>query len=218
MQQLRALQEAVAAGRRKDPEKIERAVGRIQARHRRVQRFYRIELKHEKDGSRPQLHYSRCEEPYRQNEQLHGCYVLRTDLRELEAPELWRLYMTLTRAEDGFRALKSDLGLRPNRHHIEPRINAHVFISVLAYHLLRFIEYKLQVHGDRRSWQSVKRLLQTHAYVTVVIPTAQGAVYRLRQPGLAEKSQQDIYRKLGVAWKNLPASRTRLKAKTPATL
>ena len=62
--------------------------------------------------------------------------------------------MTLTRAEDGFKALKSDLGLRPNHHQIEGRVEGHVFITILAYQLLRFIQYTFEQHGDTRSWQS----------------------------------------------------------------
>jgi transposase len=38
----------------------------------------------------------------------------------------------LTNLEAVFRSLKTDLGLRPVHHHIERRVEAHLFISVLA--------------------------------------------------------------------------------------
>lgn len=53
----------------------------------------------------------------------------------LNGPELWKLYMTLLRAEQGFSALKGALGLRPNFHQLEGRVEGHIFISVLPYHL-----------------------------------------------------------------------------------
>ena len=64
--------------------------------------------------------------------------------------------MMLSQVESAFRCLKSSLGLRPNFHQIEARADAHLFISVLAYHLLHTIEYKLRQCGDHRSWASIR--------------------------------------------------------------
>ena len=85
------------------------------------------------------LTWQRTDEVRAQDEQLLGCYVLRTDRSELSAQRLWELYVLLSRAEDGFAALKGDLGLRPNYHQLEGRVDAHIFLTVLAYQLLRFI-------------------------------------------------------------------------------
>ena len=52
-------------------------------------------------------------------------------------------------------------------------------MRTMYYQLLRFIEYTLERHGDTRSWQTIKRVLQTHTYATVILPTRQGEVYRL---------------------------------------
>ena len=64
-----------------------------------------------------------------------GDYVLKTNKR-LGATQLWELTMTLLKAEGGFAQLKGTLGLRPNFHQLEDLIDSHIFISVLAYHLL----------------------------------------------------------------------------------
>ena len=69
---------------------------------------------------------------------LCGDYVIKTD-KTLAADELWKLYMTLLKAEAGLRMLKGSLGLRPNDHQLEGRVDGHVFISVLAYHLLSWV-------------------------------------------------------------------------------
>ncbi|MEO0018194.1 MAG: hypothetical protein RLZZ522_1477, partial [Verrucomicrobiota bacterium] len=58
--------------------------------------------------------------------ELCGDYVLKTD-HTLGGPELWKLYMTLLRAEEGFGALKGALGLRPNFHQLEGRVEGHIF-------------------------------------------------------------------------------------------
>ena len=74
-----------------------------------------------------------------------GCYVIDTSHRELDAEEIWHTYMTLVKVEDAFRDLKSDLGLRPIYHQLGRRTAAHLFISVLAYHLLSQIELPIQI-------------------------------------------------------------------------
>ena len=98
-----------------------------------MQRFYTIELKPAPDL---EVSWNRVDQAYEDDEKLLGCYVLRTDRQDLKAPEFWSLYMGLTKTEEGFRALKSSLGLRPNYHQLEERVEGHVFITVLEYHLL----------------------------------------------------------------------------------
>ncbi len=68
--------------------------------------------------------------------------------------------MSLLKAESGFRMLKSSLGLRPNHHQLEDRVDGHIFISVLAYHLLNWIRQKLEQSGDHREWNTIRRILQ----------------------------------------------------------
>ncbi len=51
-----------------------------------------------------------------------GAYLLRTNLQAETAEELWSKYMQLTEAEAAFRALKSELSIRPLFHQLEPRV------------------------------------------------------------------------------------------------
>ena len=131
-------------------------------------------------------------------------YVLRTSKKDLDPEKLWKLYITLTRAEDGFRMLKGNLGLRPNFHQLENRVDAHVFITILAYQLLQTILYPLRKAGDNRSWETIRRVLETHCYTTILLPTAQGEMHRIRKPGIPDERQSAIYRRLGVDSKRLP--------------
>jgi len=220
---LQGLGERVARGRLKDRDKIDQALGRLLARHPRIARFYQVAVEaadpapdailaspeaKKPTGPAYRLTWGRRDEAYRTDDELLGCYVLRTDRDGFTAEELWHLYMTLTRAEDGFRALKSDLGLRPNRHQIEDRVDGHVFLTVLAYHLVHHVLYALRQQGDTRSWETLRRVLGTHCYATQIVPTASGRTYRLRKAGVPDEVQQGIYRALDINWRNLPTTKT----------
>ena len=192
--------------RLKDRSKIDQTIGRIQARHPRARRFYRIELADDDKGLR--LTWTRDDALRLETTDLCGCYVLRTDEQTLNQHQLWELYISLSQAEDGFKALKSNLGLRPNRHQTEERVDAHVFICVLAYHLLRHILWTLEQEGDNRNWETLKGVLRTHCYTTILLPTRSGQTHRIRKAGQPEECQKAIYRHLGIAWDNLPRNRS----------
>ena len=61
-----------------------------------------------------------------------GCYVLRSNLVEWTAEDLWTAYIHLTDAETAFRIQKSDLELRPIWHQKETRVQAHILVCFLA--------------------------------------------------------------------------------------
>jgi transposase len=185
------------------PEKIERAIGRLLQKHSRVSRYYEIKLVITDDIKKVEV--KRNDSSFEEAEDLHGCYILRTCSTEIhDASEWWQIYIMLTRAENGFRMLKRDLGLRPVRHHKEDRGDSHIFISIIAYHLLQFITHKLSLKDDCRSWNTIKRIVSTHSYTTVILPTKSGETYRVRKPGEPGSRQINIYNSLGVNWKNLP--------------
>lgn len=206
------LADRVEHRRLKDRDKIQQAIGRLQAQHTRVRRYYQVIL--EEHSGRFRITWIRDDEQFAHAADLCGCYVLRTDERTLNEHELWQLYICLTHAEDGFKALKTDLGLRPNPHHKEERVDAHVFICVLAYHLLRTILWTLEQQGDHRSWETLKRVLQTHCYTTLLLPTQSGQTHRIRKAGQPEECQKAIYRHLGIEWTGLPTTRSVLGSLT----
>ena len=138
---------------------------------------------------------------------LDGNYLLKTNRTDLNADEIWKLYVTLTRIENAFRDLKSYLGLRPNQHQKEDRVDGHIFISILAYHLLHAIEYMLQSQGVHSRWTTIKRVVSTHDYSTIQLPTTAGPVINIRKPGIPEGIHMEIYEKLKVDYKHLPLRR-----------
>ena len=168
-------------GRLAKVKKVHQAIGRLKTQNPRVQRYYTIELSSE---SRPLdgLTFKRKDQEIQEHRKLFGCYVLRTDRQDFEPEELWSVYIGLTQAEEGFRALKTDLGLRPNFHQKEDRVDGHIFITVIAFHLWKWIRQKLDHAGDNRDWVTIRRILRTHCYSTLIVTGATGAVYHIRKP------------------------------------
>lgn len=188
------LQARIAKGKLKRESLIERAIGALLKKHPKVARFYQLNHEH---GI---LHVQRDDARLEAAVELCGDYVLKTD-HSLTGPELWKLYMTLLRAEEGFSALKGALGLRPNFHQLEERVEGHIFISVLAYHLLCWVGHRLTESGDVRDWQTLRRLLRTHSLVTTRLPLEDGRVIEIRKPSLPDAEQALVYSRLGIDWK-----------------
>ena len=69
---------------------------------------------------------------------LDGFYVVRTSLpaTTLDDAGTVRAYKSLSQVERAFRSLKGiDLRIRPVFHWLAPRVRAHVFLCLLAYHV-----------------------------------------------------------------------------------
>jgi transposase len=191
---LRKLQERVAKGRLKKEEKIHQAIGRIKERYPRVARYHRIEY----DSEHKNLSSYEEIEKKAIAERLDGSYVLKTDRKDLTADEIWRTYILLTRVEDAFRDMKSPLMERPIFHHLKNRAQTHIFLCVLAYHLLATIEHRFLQHGVHTSWWTLRQELSTHQVVTVVLPTTDGRVLRIRKGTVPEPVHREIYATLGI--------------------
>ena len=199
------LQTRIEKGKLKREALIERAIGALLKKHPKVARFYK--LTHEGGALRVERDDGRLDAAL----ELCGDYVLKTD-HSLNGPELWKLYMTLLRAEEGFSSLKGALGLRPNFHQLEERVEGHIFISVLAYHLLCWIGHRLTQSGDVRDWQTIRRLLRTHSVTTTRLPLTDGRVIEVRKPSRPDAEQALVYHRLGIDWKHAcPARKFTMK-------
>src|SRR6266699_5435196 len=112
--------------------------------------------------------------------------------------KLSRIYGLLTRAENAFRDMKSPLAERPIFHQLERRVDSHIFLCVLAYHLLVAIEKTLLDQGIHTSWATVRDTLKTHQVCTIVLPTNSTSCLRIRKAATPEPEVQEIYRCLGI--------------------
>ena len=77
-----------------------------------------------------------------------GAYLLRTNLDPMDPDALWRQYVQLTEVEAAFRALKSELAIRPIWHHIQRRVEAHILVAFLGYCLWVCLKQKLKVVAE----------------------------------------------------------------------
>ena len=157
---------------------------------------------------KPERLYGKKKALYDAQVKYEGCYVLRTDRVELSDEEVWKTYVMLTQIESAFRCLKTSLGFRPVFHQLEMRSDSHLFISVLAYHILHTIESRLRSHGDHRSWKTIRTILSTHQLLTIEYNYKEEEIIRhghMRLCSLPETEHKIIYHRLGLS--DLPLGR-----------
>jgi len=191
---LDALQRRIAAGRLKQAAKIQQALGRLRERYPRVARYYAIAY----DEAQRQLTWAEDEAAQAAAATLDGGYLLKTDRQDLTGDEIWRTYILLTRVEAAFRAMKSPLLERPIFHQLQRRVETHIFLCVLAYHLLVAIEKRFLDRGIHTSWGTLREALSTHQVVTIVLPTATGKILKIRKGTTPEAPHREIYKTLGI--------------------
>jgi len=192
---LARLQQRVERGRLKREVAIGEAIGRLKERYCRVSRYYTITY----NPATKKVSQVPNADRKAKAELLDGGYLLRTDRTELSAQEAWLMYMTLTRAENAFRMMKTPLAERPIFHHLEHRVETHIFLCVLAYHLLVAIETTLLSQGVHTSWATVRDTLATHQVATIVLPTDGEKLLRIRKGMTPEPKHLELYQHLGVS-------------------
>lgn len=207
---LKRLAKTIGTGRLKDRNKMERRLGGIQARHPQVNDLYDVALRETAEGIR--LVWEIKEERKLWRGLREGAYMLRTNIEAGTAEELWSRYMQLTEAEASFRALKSELSIRPLFHQKEPRVKAHVMVAFLGYalwvtlkHLLRRrppITPQPTISGVNNaqplSAMKALALLSTLQSADIVLPTTDGRVIRLRRITEPTAEQKSVLQQLGL--------------------
>jgi len=207
---LKGLAKAIETGRLKDRNKMERRLGRIQASHPQVNDLYEVALLDKPEGVR--LFWEIKEDRTAWRGLREGAYMLRTNLQAGTAEELWSRYMQLTEAEASFRALKSELSIRPLFHQKEPRVKAHVMVAFLGYALWVTLKHLLKRRpatashssargaNDAQSLSAMKALalLSTLQSADIVLPTTDGREIRLRRITEPTTEQKSLLHQLGL--------------------
>jgi transposase len=207
---LKSLEKTIALGRLKDRNKMERRLGKIQARHPSVNDLYEVCLRDTSEGVRLFWQIKEGQQQWRESRE--GAYLLRTNLRAASAEELWSKYMQLTEAEASFRALKSELSIRPLFHQKEPRVKAHVMVAFLGYALWVTLKHLLQRRAPMEPKPSASgvdnaqpfspmralSLLSTLQSADIVLPTTDGREIRLRRITEPTAEQKSLLQQLGL--------------------
>jgi len=184
-------------GRLKKYDKVLEKIGRLKQQYSKASKLYKIDVSlDEESGNAVKISWLRKADP-ETKDGFPGVYCLRTSHMDLDEDLLWRTYTMLTELEAVFRSLKSELGMRPVFHQITDRVTGHLFISVLAYHLVHSIRYQLKLAGITTSWSNLKKQLEGQSRVSISMQCKNGDVVHVRKSTQPEPRQQELYSALG---------------------
>ncbi len=193
---LARLEKRIVTGRLKNRNKMERQLGRIQARHPQVADLYEMEILEEAGHFR--LRWQAMRDRRAWQEAREGAYLLRTNLQADSAAELWTKYIQLTEAETAFRALKSELSIRPLFHRLERRVKAHILVAFLGYALWVTLKHLLRGKNIEMSPAKALALLSTLQSADIVLPTTEAREIRLRRITNPSAEQQNLLARLNL--------------------
>ena len=170
-------------------DKVVERIGRLKEKYKLVSHGYKITIEKDTETDKAkEITWSR-----KKTEKTSGIYCLRTDRGDLNEHQIWDIYTMLTDIEDAFRCMKSELGLRPVYHQKEVRCDGHIFITLIAYHLLHTIRCKLRQKGVRFCWTTIREKLSPQVRITTTMKREDGKIIRIRKSSNAEPSHQEIY-------------------------
>ncbi len=192
----------------KSYEKVIERLGRLRERYPTISQFYRVEIQQE-SGIAKKIAWS-IDQQEELRARFSGSYYLRSDRSDLNEKELWSLYIMLNHVEEAFRCLKSELGLRPVYHRKDHRLEGHLFITILAYHLLASIQRELNKKGIAHRWITIRKQLATQQRVTASLNNDKGERLYIRQTTDPEPFHLEIYRALGLPSKPLRTKRLKI--------
>ena len=156
------------------------------ARHVRVQ----VHLQGKGKAQRATLSWSLDRQTLREAWRREGRYLLRTNLTETDPAKLWEFYLQLTEVEQAFKELKGDLALRPIHHQLESRIEAHIFLSFLAYCLQVTLKARLKRTASGLTPRAVLEKFATVQMLDVHLPTTDGREIIMTRHTQPEKDLQ----------------------------
>jgi transposase len=203
--ELDKMQASCQKGRLKDPAVAERRIGRLLQRNSRAAWLFEIKVIKNQDDGQLSIIWHRVSNRQNWQQLTQGCYMLRSNVADWSAEELWNAYIHLTDAEAAFRIQKSDLVLRPVWHQIEKRVQAHILVCFLAYVLWKCLSQMCKSSGlgnePRKVIDEIKRIKLTD----VILPTKKGVEIRLPCVSKPDAHQRILLQHLGL---KLPARLT----------
>jgi transposase len=143
----------------------------------------------------------------RQVRRREGRYLLRTNLPGNDPAALWPMYIQLTEVEQAFKEIKHDLGLRPIFHQKDARIEAHIFVSFLAYCLQVTLKHRLRPCAPGLTPRSALEQMKGIQMLDVRIPTTDGRQLTLSRTTQPDPAQQLLLARLQMALPPQPPPR-----------
>jgi transposase len=146
-----------------------------------------------------------------QAETRDGHYLLRSNLTAEDPGVLWERYVQLTQIEAAFKAMKSELGLRPIYHRLGDRVEAHILVAFLAYCLLVTLKNRLQALAPGLTPRSVLETLAPMQMLDVTFPTTDGRRLVMPRYTLPTPEQKLLLHQLQLTLPDQPPPRIQLK-------
>jgi hypothetical protein len=202
LDKLKYLKDGLLLKRRiKEYEKVLQTVGRLKERYSTIAQYYNIDVKKD-PNSKNAIDITWNEKKSLEDKTaLNGVYALRSNCTDMDEKTMWKTYTTLTNLEAVFRSLKTELGLRPIYHQKQSRVDAHLFITLLAYSILHTIRYKLKQNNIHYSWDTIKEILETTHRVTTSMKCKDETILYVRQSENLNEEQKEIYNTLNIKHK-----------------
>lgn len=176
---------------------LERKVGTLLGANSRARGLFDVEVRTREDGG-AEVVWQKVQ-AWRDWALLsEGCYLLRSNVKEWGAEELWQAYTQLTEAEAAFRVHKGDLQIRPIWHQKAERVQAHILVCFLAYVLWKAIGMMCKGAGlgdePRRVFDEISQI----KLVDVVLPTKAGPEIRRSCVSSPTRPQAALLSRLGL--------------------
>ncbi len=198
-----ALEKVQASCRKRKWKKevIDRRIGKIMAHNSRAAGLFEVEVRQvdvKQGDGRAAVSWTKNEK-WRDWATLNeGCYLLRTNVTDWSAEDLWQAYIQLTEAEAAFRIHKSDLRIRPVWHQREDRVLAHILVCFLAYVLWKTLHQMAKAGGLGDEPRRIFEELGMISLVDVVLPTRNGPEIRRRCVRRPTAHQAILLERLGL--------------------
>jgi transposase len=191
------LQTACQEGRLNKANVVERRIGKLLQRNRRAAGLFNIQVIHDSQQHLKIVHRKRPERR-EWNQLTQGCYLLRSNIRDWDAEDLWKAYIQLTDAEAAFRIHKSDLVLRPIWHQKEKRVQAHILVCFLAFVLWKCLAQMCKHNGLGNEPRKVLDEIGRIKLTDVILPTRNGIEIKLRCVTNPDAHQRILLQHLGL--------------------
>ncbi|MFW6255967.1 MAG: IS1634 family transposase [Candidatus Sumerlaeota bacterium] len=136
-----------------------------------------------------------------------GRYLLRSNLSEAAPEKVWENYLLLTRVEQAFKDLKGDLSIRPIHHQLDKRIEAHIFISFLAYCLHTTLRNLARGASAGLTSRAILEKMSAIQMIDVHLPTTDNRHIVLSRYTQPEKDQALLLAQLGLTLPEQPPPR-----------
>jgi transposase len=211
---LQKMQQSAAAGRLRDPALAQRRWGRLQQRYWRAAKAFEVKvtlLDPPAGKAKLLIEYSHNIQWQQWAQLSEGCYLLRSNLTDVDAVTLWKRYIQLTEAEWAFRITKDELVIRPIWHQKPERVRAHILVCFLAYVLWKTLGQWMQRAGLGDAPRTLLLELAKIKSGDVVLPVRRPAAaatsgqapvlqrqVRLRCVSAPDEAQQVLLHRLGL--------------------